>query len=204
MAKGKNTFVMGHDNDKIFGDYNDYEDSWSDGTAFSDGHGFLVLDPTTYEGDRTGIPINFDGHTPWADFGKRLINKFTKYVAMDTRGKARFSLDMFVDNVFIDTSLLGEPWSDDTMFDDDTGFLPFSAVPYLPALSMDFVGAQFGGYGASGYGQLYGDGRPTSFEQLYGWEAKCNIAKFRIHGYDREELGIISISVAYNTGSIRR
>lgn len=204
LAKGKNTFVLGQNNDPAFGDYNDYEDSWDDDTAFSDGHGFLIVNLDAYQGTRSGVPINFDGHTPWADFGKRMINKFTKYAAMDTRGKARFTLDMFVDRILDDKSVLGEAWLDGTLFDDDTGFLPMAEIPYLPALSMDFIGADAGAYGGSGYGQLYGDSRPTSHEQLYGWEAKCNIAKFRVHGYSREDLGLVSLSVAYNTGSIRR
>lgn len=205
LAKGKKTFITGSGEDPAFGDYNDDEDAWDDGTAFSDGHGFLIVgDIDDYEGARTGIPIKFDGQTPWADFGERLVNKHSKYVALETKGKAAFTLDMFADNVYIDTSVLGEEWSDGTLFDDDTGFVPIADIPYLPALSMEFVGADFGGYGSSGYGQSYGDGRPTSYEQLYGWPAKFNIAKFRVHGYSREELKVISISVAYNKGSIRR
>lgn len=205
LAKGRNTYVLGTSEDAVFGDYNDEQDSWDDDTAFSDGTGFLLGGAIEdYQGPRTGIPINFDGQTPWADFNKRMINKFSQYVALDTRGKAGFTLDMFTDNTYLDTSVLGEAWDDGELFDDDTGWLPMSELPYLPALTMDFVGAQFGGYGASGYGNLYGDGRPTSYEQLYAWPAKFNLAKFRVHGYSREELGVISISLAYNEGSIRR
>lgn len=204
FAKDNLIFVMGDNNDPIFGDYNNHEDAWSDGTGFTDGHGWLITNLATYQATRTGVPIKFDGQTPWADFGKRMTTKFSKYIAMDTKGKARFTLDMFVDNVFIDTSQLGEPWSDTVLFTDDTGWLPFSNIPYLPALSMEFVCSEFGGYGASSFGLAYGDSRPTSYEQLYAWPAKCNLAKFRAYGYDRENFQLISLSVAYNSGSIRR
>jgi hypothetical protein len=204
FAKGKDTYVMGTSEDAIFGDYNNQQDSWSDGTAFSDGTGFMIGGLIADYVGRTGIPIKFDGQTPWADFDKRMIGKHSKYISADTRGKSSFTLDMFVDNIYIDRANLGEEWTDGTLFSDDTGWIPLANIPYQPALSMDFVGAQFGGYGASGYGVQYGDGRPTSYEQLYGWPAKFNLAKLRVHGYDREELGIISISLAYNEGSIRR
>lgn len=204
FARDGEIFYYGNTIDEFFGDYIGYEDTWSDGTIFDDGHGWEI-DEGYDTSLRTGVPIRFDWLTPWADFDKRLFNKKSLYVGLDTTGNASYTLDMFVDNIVVDRSSLGEPFSDDTLFTDDTGWTPQTEVTYLPALTMEFTAAGESGYGAGPYGYMpFGGGRPTPYEQLYAWPAKCNIAKFRIHGETKDKLHVVSLTILFTVGSIRR
>lgn len=206
MCVGSQIYVLGDLADPIVADYVADQDTYSDGTVHTDGTGWTVPTDLTLYGSPTdtGVPIRFDWQLPWADFAKRMSSKLTRYVSLDTKGDGSFTLDMFVDNIVLDRSDVGESFSDLTLFSDGFGWTPNSDIPYLPALTMDFVGGDFGGYGADGFGVEYGGGRPTSYERLYAWGTKCKIAKFRVHGETKRSLRIVSISLAYQRASMRR
>jgi hypothetical protein len=204
FAKGNRVYLYGSEQNPILGDENGYADTWSDLTTFDDYTGFDVpLDLTTYDETRTGLPFRFDWQFPWADFGKRLVNKFSKLIQVDAFGLAEYNLDMFVDNFVIDQSTQGDSFTDDTYFDDDSGWIPMGQLPYIAALTTNFVANDFLGYGGEPYGAIYGGGRP-SWEMLYQWETKFRLAKFRIWGDSREDLRVVSLSIAYAEGSVRR
>jgi hypothetical protein len=70
---------------------------------------------------------------------------------------------------------------------------------------MDFVGAENAGYGGEAYGDsAYGGGRRTRDERTFGFNTKFKLLKLRIIGSTRFKLRIISVSLAYLHGSIRR
>lgn len=142
----------------------------------------FVDDPDVDPATLLGVPITFDWQLPWADFTKRMNSKHTSYISMDTVGTGIFTLSMYVDNILVDRN------SDDA-----------------PALSAVMQGGSNGGYGGQYYGPTYyGGGVPTADERLFAWPAKFKIAKLRVHGVTDKPLRIVSISMSYTSGSIRR
>jgi len=109
---------------------------------------------------------------------------------------------MFVDNIYKDTSHLGEDWEEDELkFDDGTCW----DVDVLdPVLSLVFEGGDGPGFGADAFGEDFGGGRITRLEKLYAWVAKYKIQKLRLSGDAINKLQFISITLAYLRGSPRR
>lgn len=200
FSRGDEIFVMGNDNDPIYADREGSEETFSDGTTFSDNTGFTPI----AEGEDGGVPIIFDWELPWADFDKRLKSKVTKYLALDVEGDGRFTAEMYVDNMYEDRSDPGEEFSDGTVFTDELGFRYYRDEPVrTPELSMEFVGGDALGYGGQ-YGNYFGDGRNTREELSYAWTTKGKIFKLRFHGETMRPLRFVSVSLAYHDGSIRR
>ena len=136
-------------------------------------------DPAVNEG--AGEPIAFTWEFPWADFKHRMDIKTLRYIALDTQGDAEFTITGYVDNI-------------ETSKGVDS-----------PMLSMTFVGGDAGGYGNTLYGDsAYGGGRRSSDERLYAWTTKFKLFKLKISGVTKRKLRIISVSLAYLHGSIRR
>lgn len=134
-----------------------------------------------YNPDGTGLPIAFDWELPWTDFNKRMNVKETRYLSMDSVGRAQFTLSMYVDNLRTDRNGTDSP-----------------------QLSAPMVAGSSGGYGAQYYGNSpYGGGRPTGDERLFAWPASFKLAKLRVTGSSKLPLKIISITLAYKRGSIR-
>jgi hypothetical protein len=137
---------------------------------------------TAKAADGKGVAIPFTWELPWADFGKRMITKTTRYISLDTTGTASFQLKMYVDNIRRD-----------------------SAGNDSPLLSTDMQGGGVGGYGLQNYGSTpYGGGRPTGDERLFAWPATFKIAKLQVTGSTKLPLKFISISFAYEVGGYRR
>ena len=115
---------------------------------------------------------------PWTDFKDRTRIKLTRYFSMDTAGTGDFLAMMFIDNIYKIEGVL------------------------QPSTQLAMVGGERGGYGQGS--QPFGGGRNTSDERLYAWTNKMKIGKLRFQGSSTEPLRIISISLAYQTGDIRR
>jgi hypothetical protein len=199
FSKGTQIFVYGSITDPFYADYIGDQETFDDGTVWEDGLGNT---PVADVND-SGVPIRFAWELPWADFKHRENSKKMKYIAMDTQGTARFTVSMFVDNIKLENGYQGEEFGDGTIFDDLTGF-DSEQLPYDPALSAEFAAGDVLGFGGDGYGQYFGGGRITSDARLYAWPAKFQIAKFRISGETMAPLKIVSLSMMYSLGSIRR
>jgi len=196
-------FIQGNNDDVINADFVGEQETFSDGTTFKDQTGWT---PVADEDD-SGVPIEFVWELPWSDNNARFDVKDMRFISFDTKGHGRFTVELFVDNIYLDTEDPGETFQDETLFDDDTGF----DVDVLdPTLSMEFVGGDTGGFGQEGFGDDgYGGGRPTNIEKLYQFTARYKIAKLRISGEtqaggDIEPLKFISVTMGYLQGSIRR
>lgn len=162
FADGTKIYQLGTTDDPVLGDFVNDPD---------------VADPTN------GTAISFVWEFPWADFDERIHIKKAKYLALDTTGKANFTVQMFVDNVFRD----------------DAGAL------LTPELTLAFTGGNTPGYGGGGESQQgYGGGRRTRDPRFWAWRSKFQIAKFRVTGADTQALKIVSVSMAYTAGSVRR
>lgn len=194
-------FRMGSNAQPILRDHEGWEEMFDDDTTFDDGRGFVTPDASASY--RHGVPIEFDYVSTWFTMGSRRNMKKTKYLGIESDGEARFTIEHFVDSILYQRNAFGEAFTDDTTFDDETGF-EYLTPPYNPQLSMEFVGGDSYGFGGSSYGLAYGDSRITSDERLFAWTVKGNRHKLRVHGYAIDGLGISSISLLYRTGSIRR
>jgi len=107
--------------------------------------------------------------------------KKSRYIGFDTTGTAQFTAKMFVDNTYEDRQNPGA---------------------LLPTLEVQFTGGDSPGFG--GGGQPYGGGRRTSDERLWAWPTKFKIAKLRFEGATIEPLAFVSVTLAYQEGSVRR
>ena len=201
LTEGANVFILGEEYEggkRIFKDYEKQQEMWDDETSWADYTGWS---PVADEKD-SGVPIRFIWELPWSDNNKRYITKGSRYINFDTQGDNRFTAQMFTDNIFISRSDLGEDWQeDDLKWTDDLGW---DVDVFDPALEMAFEGGDAPGYGRDEYGDDYGGGRPTRLEKLIAWTAKYKLWKLRIIGEATKELKFVSVTLAYQTGSIRR
>ena len=201
LCKGTEVFIMGEtssSNNIYSKDYIGSEEMFDDDTVFTDQRGFSPV----ADADDSGVPIKFVWELPWSDNNDRFMVKNSRFINFDTIGNERFTVDMFVDNLYKDRADFGEDWEeDDLKFDDLTGF---DVDVLTPVLSMEFVGGNGPGFGSDGYGNFYGGGRPTILETLYAWTAKYKIQKLRIYGDATKPLKFVSITLAYLKGSPRR
>lgn len=196
LCRGSQIYILGNRDDPIYADYELDQETFDDGTVFLDGTGF-----DNPEGD--GVTIHFDWIFPWSDLGERRRAKHTKYLTLDTKGTAPFTAQMFIDNVFELQPDLGQPFTDDTLFTDDLGFIRDQPL-YDPTLEMEFVGGDAQGFGNAGFGAQFGGGRNSGDERLYAWNSKFDIFRMRFFGDVMEPLRFISVTVSYTGGSIRR
>tara|TARA_R100001594_G_scaffold22817_1_gene44307 strand:- start:2321 stop:4123 length:1803 start_codon:yes stop_codon:yes gene_type:complete len=197
FAKGTEVFIYGNDADPVHKDREGSEEMFDDDFTFTDYTGFSPV----ADSKDSGIYIPFEWELPWSDNQARFNVKVSRYINFDTEGDQRFSAQMFVDNIYEKTDDFGETWLDDFTFDDSLGW----DVEVLdPALEMEFLGGTAPGFGTDEYGQLYGGGRPTRIENLYAWTSKYKLFKLRVIGDAAGPLKFVSLTLAYNTGSIRR
>ena len=199
LTTGTQVYRLGEStHNQVYTDYKGDQEMFSDSTAFNDGTGFNPV--ATEEG--SGLPIQFTWELPWSDNNDRFKVKNSRYINFDTEGDNKFLVEMFTDNIYKDKTNFGEDWEeDDLKFDDLTGW----DVDVLdPTLSMVFQGGNSPGFGSDEFGEDFGGGRPTRLEKLYAWTTKYKIQKLRLSGDAVNQLKIISVSLAYLSGSVRR
>ena len=182
----------------IYLDYVGDQEMFDDDTPFED---YTGITPVASEKD-SGVPIKFVWELPWSDNNERFLTKNSRYINFDTEGDNKFTVDMFVDNIYRDKSNFGEDWEEDSLkFGDGLGFDVEVLDPTLKAV---FEGGDSPGFGADEFGEDFGGGRPTRLEQLYAWTSRYKIMKLRMSGDATKALKFISITMAYLTGSPRR
>lgn len=213
FASDNKIFVYGNQLDPIYSDFVGDEETFSDGTTFSDGHGWSpVSDPGN------GVPIWFDAIMPWGDFGRRNNTKAIKFLKVETEGTSRFSVDMFTDNILFDPEWVGEEFSDGTLYEDGLGhgtskldgspdpkkldYANYNSIPYAPALTLDFLAGEYPFFGLDGFGNQY-SGAPSDSERLYTWPAKAKIVKPRVYGASTGDFKLVSLGLSYTDGSVR-
>ena len=200
LTEGTQVFLLGEETEgnQIYKDYEGDQEVWDDETSWADYTGW---NPVADVKD-SGVPINFIWELPWSDNNQRFLTKASRYIQFDTEGDNRFNVDMYVDNIFESRTDPGEDWQEDTLkWDDGLGW----DVDVLdPILSLTFEGGDAPGFGYDEFGEDFAGGRPTRLEKLFAWTARYKIEKLRITGEGTNELKFISISLAYQTGSIRR
>lgn len=195
-------FVKGDENKlPLYANYIGEQETFDDGTVFEDGTG---LSPVA-DVDTSGVPIRVAWELPWSDLRKRANQKTLRYLVLDAQGTASFTVKVFIDNKRVNKADRGETFSDDSLFDDDLGFARNPLYEDLtPALTMEMVASDYGGYGSEPYGDIYGGGRNTGFMRNITMPTKCNLMKLRFEGEIMRPLKIVGITPVYIEGSIRR
>jgi hypothetical protein len=136
-----------------------------------------------------------------------------QYVSFfDTEGNQEFTLSVFVDDLYA-LPPSGEEFTDTTVFTDGTGFIPYSVIPYTPALQLDFIGKAATGYGLQSYGRsglpvmgnsAYGGGNNTALRTLTLAPTKFTSMKLRMDGQSYGPMKFVAITLLYQQGTIRR
>lgn len=127
-----------------------------------------------------GKAIEFVWEFPWADFDKRMLSKILRYLSFDARGAGEFTAKTFIDNIYRNPN----------------------TAELNPTLTLTFSGGDGVGYGEGD--QPYGGEVQATDERLRAATTKFKIMKLRIEGTTRQPLSIVSISFAYQDGSIQR
>ena len=199
LTTGSQVFRLGESTQsQVYTDYKGDQEMFDDNTVFTDQKGFTPVANI----EDSGVPIPFIWELPWSDANDRFKTKNSRYINFDTEGDNKFLVEMFTDNIYKDKTDFGEDWEEDNLkFDDSSGW----DVDVLnPTLSMVFQGGDSPGFGGDHFGEDYGGGRPTRLEKLYAWTTKYKLQKLRLSGEAVKQLKIISVSLAYLSGSIRR
>lgn len=195
----RSIFLMGNsETNPLNADFVGEQETFTDGTNFTDGTGFGPV--ADYY--NSGLPIEWAWELPWTDLKHRAYTKTLRYLMMDTEGDSEFNVKVFIDNQRTLRNS-GETFSDLTKFTDGTGFLPFVAEPLTPALSIDMVGKDRGGFGFDRYGDLYGGGNNTVTQLVTEAPTKGKILKLRFSGRTRRALRFVAITLMYQMGTIR-
>jgi len=130
--------------------------------------------------DDLGEPINWAWELPWADFDRRWGSKTLKHLMPDAKGTAKFTIELFVDNLYRSRATQDR----------------------VPARTMTFVGADSGGYGVGP--QPFGGGRKTRDQLLWAVPLKHKLLKVRFSGQTTEPLRLVGVSFTYLMGNIHR
>ena len=197
FASDYDLYRYGKEASPIYREYVDDQETFTDGTKFTDHTGFTPV------GDDSGLPISWHWELPWADFDKRLTLKKSMFLTVDAEGRGAFNTKMYIDNIYLDPDDMGEPFTDGYFFTDDTGFIRVEPQT-VPALEQMFVGGDRGGFGVDAFGELFGGGNKTNLPKNYRWPARFKIAKLRFDGDTNERLRIAAFSIAYTAGGLRR
>lgn len=201
FGRGSNVYLYGNKREPLYRDFILEQETWDDDTTWLDGSGWTPV----VEGEEGGLPIYFEWEWPWSDFSIRDAIKYSRQIKIDTKGRGRFTTEMFIDNFYRNRDDAGEAHTDDTYFDDDLGYERDDLSQLLnPALTMDFVAGDRQGFGRETIYDEFGGGRIASEEREYEWPAKFKLMKMRFSGETGDEMAFISVTVNYYGGSMRR
>lgn len=186
--------------DPLAADYIGEQETFTDGTDFTDGTG---LSPVVDYYD-SGIPIPWVWELPWTALGHRAHSKTLRYVILDTEGSGEIKLKVFIDDFYTKYDA-GEEFSDGTTYDDGTGHNPRDEPLFANVLEADFVAKDHGGFGTEQYGSdLYGGGNNTGVRKLTLLPTKGNTFKLRFEGESTRPIKFVAITLLYQGGTIRR
>jgi hypothetical protein len=160
------------------------EESYTCSVSHTSGGGTFLADRETHPDWWTlyeGEPISFEMEMPWFDGKDPMKVKQLRFISVGTRGTAEFTVQMYVDNLYKNFE---------------------GTQVYDPALSMTFIGNDAPGYGED-VGP-YGGGRRSNDPNLWSYNAKFKMAKFRIIGSTIKPLEVINFSFLYAKGRYSR
>jgi hypothetical protein len=147
--------------------------------TFAEDRSTLLFNPRWEE--YLGEAIDFDMELPWLDSKNPMTVKFLRFIAMATKGNAKFFISAYVDN----------------LYKNHTGDVVFN-----PTLSTEFIGNEGEGFGFDA--GPYGGGRRSGDPRLWKFPCKFKTLKVRVHGEEAGDLEIVNVSFLFNRGKYRR
>lgn len=202
QANSNNVFIFGNeDKFPLYADFIGDQETFSDGTVFTDGLGLSPISDI----NTSGVPIRGIWEMPWSDMKSRATQKTSRFITLDTEGTASFTVKMFIDEKYNDEADMGEMFTDNTLFTDDLGFIRYDLEPQLTyALSKGFVGKDYQGFGQAPFGDIFGGGTRTKAARSVPFPSKFQMFKLRFEVETMSPLKIIGITPNWMQGSIRR
>jgi hypothetical protein len=193
-------FVLGDETiDPIYADYVGEQETFTDGTTYTDqtGNG-----PVASISD-SGVPIRIAWELPRTDLKMRGLTKTLRYITIDAEGDQQFECQVFIDNFYAQADS-GETFTDDTLFTDDTGFVADEPTR-TPALVGTFVGRDALGWGLQPYGiSPYGGGNNVGTELGTLMPVKFKTMKLRFEGEVMGPLRFVALTLHYQRGKFAR
>jgi hypothetical protein len=184
----------------INADFVGEQEMWDDDTTWDDQTGWSPVADV----DDSGVPIKWVWEIPWSDLKHRALSKTLRHLIFDTEGDQQFKVKVFIDDIY-KTRNSSEPWSDGTLFTDGTGFNPVTELSLTPALTLDLIAKDAGGYGNAPYGSSpYGGGNNTALRTLTYAPTRFTSMKLRLEGEAMGPMKFIAITLLYLIGTIRR
>lgn len=184
----------------VHADFVGEQEMWDDNTPWDDQTGWT---PVADVHD-SGVPIKWTWEIPWSDLKHRALSKTLKYLIFDTEGDQQFTAKLFIDDQY-KTRDGGEVWDDGTLFTDNTGFNPPVVEPLTPAITLNMIAKDAGGYGTDAYGTApFGGGNNTALRTTTYAPARFTSMKLRLEGESTGPLKFIAITLLYMLGTIRR
>jgi len=134
---------------------------------------------------------------------RRAHVKTLRYIILDVEGTQQFTTNVFIDGQY-EVKDGGETFTDNTLFTDDQGFVKFEP-DRTPALQLQFVGKDAGGFGLQSFGTSpFGGGNNTGIRNDTLEPTKFKTMKLRFEGETMGPLKFIALTLLYQGGSIRR
>jgi hypothetical protein len=149
----------------------------SGNTTFADDRALVPPLWQLYE----GIDFTFQIELPWLDSKDPMRVKFLRFIAMASKGDARFTVNAYVDNLFKNV-------------DGD--------IVFNPALSMNFVGNEAVGFGYDA--GPYGGGRRSDDPRLWKFPVKFKKLKLTLNGTRGGMLELVNMSFLFSRGRYKR
>lgn len=137
--------------------------------------GYWVL----FEGDE----IAFEWELPWVDGNDRSRLKNNRYINVDSKGTAQFTVSCYVD----------------FLYKNEAG-----TIIYDPALALPMVAGDELGFGEEDSTHTFGGGRRSNDPRLWSYPVKFKTAKLKFSGSTRKKLRIIAITLLYAKGGYHR
>lgn len=134
---------------------------------------------TIYEGEE----ISFNWELPWSDAQQPMKLKGLRYISFGGKGEAAFTVEAYVDDLY----KAGD-----------------GSVVYDPALSLEFIGSEGGGFGLPPVPAPMGGGRKMDYPLLWSYPVKFKTIKLRIQGSTRKALSISTIHLLFAIGMYKR
>jgi hypothetical protein len=165
-------------------------------SSHTSGTGSFLTDRTTGLGPTRwaqykGLPIDIELELPWLDSKDPMKVKMLKYIAAATKGKAEFTVQAYVDNLYKDND---------------------GNIIYQPALALSLIANDAPGYGyeaassplGTSTASPYGGGRHSNDPRLMAFPVKFKTLKIRIIGMVLESLEFVNLSFLFARGRYKR
>jgi len=159
-----------------------------------------------YWSEYQGKPILWEAETPWSDFAKRGQEKHLVYVSFDTHGTSQFDVSVFTNLIRVDPNtylITPARTMGMTAYGNQITGPNVNAGMLIPPRTMQFTGGDAGGWGIRA-APSWQSGRRTREDRVWPMDVRGKLIRFRYSGASTEPFTLVSHTMYYFTGSVRR